>query len=60
MSCIIEEIFRESKHGRIEIIPNDQGNRTASSTVTFTNAESLIGNGVKNQLAMNPANTIFG
>nr|GEV33511.1 putative heat shock protein 70 family [Tanacetum cinerariifolium] len=48
------------KHGRIEIIPNDQGNRTTPSIVAFTDAECLIGDGTKNQVAMNPANTIFG
>ncbi|GKB10768.1 reverse transcriptase domain, reverse transcriptase zinc-binding domain protein [Tanacetum coccineum] len=47
------------KHGRIEIIPNDQGNRTTPSIVAFTDAERLIGDGAKNQVAMNPANTIF-
>ncbi|GJW56765.1 heat shock cognate 70 kDa protein-like protein [Tanacetum coccineum] len=48
------------KHGRIEIIPNDQGNRTTLSIVAFADAQHLIGDGAKNQLAMNPANTIFG
>ncbi|XP_071697487.1 heat shock cognate 70 kDa protein-like [Rutidosis leptorrhynchoides] len=46
-------------HNRIEIIPNDQGNRTTPSTVAFRDAERLIGDGAKNQVAMNPANTIF-
>nr|KAJ0185829.1 hypothetical protein LSAT_V11C900469850 [Lactuca sativa] len=47
------------KHGRIEIIPNDQGNRTTPSCVAFSDAERLIGDSAKNQVAMNPANTIF-
>ncbi|KAJ0520736.1 putative Heat shock protein 70 family [Helianthus annuus] len=47
------------KHGRVEIIPNEQGNRTTPSTVAFTDVERLIGEGAKNQVAMNPANTIF-
>ncbi|KAK9072981.1 hypothetical protein SSX86_007303 [Deinandra increscens subsp. villosa] len=46
-------------HGRIEIIPNEQGFRTTPSTVAFLDAERLIGDGAKNQIAMNPANTIF-
>ncbi|GKA22651.1 putative heat shock protein 70 family protein [Tanacetum coccineum] len=46
-------------HNRIEIIPNDQGNRTTPSTVAFRDTERLIGDGAKNQVAMNPANTIF-
>lgn len=45
---------------RIEIIPNEQGNRTTPSIVAFVDAERLIGEGAKNQVAMNPANTIFG
>ncbi|KAL7583165.1 hypothetical protein Lser_V15G42858 [Lactuca serriola] len=47
------------KHGHIQIIPNDQGNRTTPSCVSFVNGERLIGDGAKNQVAMNPANTIF-
>nr|KAJ0185814.1 hypothetical protein LSAT_V11C900469760 [Lactuca sativa] len=47
------------KHERIEIIPNDQGNRTTPSSVAFADAERLIGDGAKNQATMNPANTIF-
>ncbi|KAK9069988.1 hypothetical protein SSX86_010386 [Deinandra increscens subsp. villosa] len=47
------------KHDRIEIIPNDQGNRTTPSCVAFADAERLIGDGAKNQAPMNPANTIF-
>ncbi|KAI3674797.1 hypothetical protein L2E82_51913 [Cichorium intybus] len=47
------------KHDRIEIIPNDQGNRTTPSCVAFADAERLIGDGAKNQVTMNPANTIF-
>nr|XP_043637599.1 heat shock cognate 70 kDa protein-like [Erigeron canadensis] len=44
---------------RIEIIPNDQGNRTTPSCVAFVDAERLIGDGAKNQVAMRPASTIF-
>ncbi|CAH1432931.1 unnamed protein product [Lactuca virosa] len=47
------------KHDRIEIIPNDQGNRTTPSCVAFTDSQRLIGDGAKNQIARNPANTIF-
>ncbi|CAH1446017.1 unnamed protein product [Lactuca virosa] len=47
------------KHDHIQIIPNDQGNRTTPSCVAFSDAERLIGDGAKNQVAMNPANTIF-
>ncbi|GJU28037.1 putative heat shock protein 70 family protein, partial [Tanacetum coccineum] len=49
------------KHNRVEIIPNDQGNRTTPSAVAFVDdSERLIGDAAKNQAAINPANTIFG
>ncbi len=44
---------------RVEIIANDQGNRTTPSWVAFTDTERLIGDAAKNQAAMNPNNTIF-
>jgi len=53
-SCV--GIFRDD---RIEIIANDQGNRTTPSFVAFTDTERLIGDAAKNQVAMNPANTVF-
>lgn len=43
----------------VEIIANDQGNRTTPSYVAFTDSERLIGESAKNQCAMNPKNTIF-
>ena len=47
------------KDNRCEIIANDQGNRTTPSYVAFTNEERLIGDGAKNQAAMNPENTVY-
>ncbi|KZL77533.1 hsp70-like protein [Colletotrichum tofieldiae] len=44
---------------KIEIIANDQGNRTTPSFVAFTDTERLIGDAAKNQVAMNPHNTVF-
>ncbi|KAJ1544887.1 Hsp70 family chaperone [Saccharomyces cerevisiae] len=44
---------------RVEIIANDQGNRTTPSYVAFTDTERLIGDAAKNQAAMNPHNTVF-
>jgi len=44
---------------RVEIIANDQGNRTTPSYVAFTDTERLIGDAAKNQVAMNPQNTVF-
>src|SRR5450432_2830181 len=51
-SCV--GIYRDD---RIEIIANDQGNRTTPSFVAFTDTERLIGDAAKNQVAMNPQNT---
>jgi heat shock protein 1/8 len=47
------------QHGKVEIIANDQGNRTTPSYVAFTDSERLIGDAAKNQVALNPANTVF-
>ncbi|CCF60540.1 hypothetical protein KAFR_0K01860 [Kazachstania africana CBS 2517] len=44
---------------RVEIIANDQGNRTTPSYVAFTDTERLIGDAAKNQAAINPPNTVF-
>lgn len=47
------------QNDRVEIIANDQGNRTTPSYVAFTDSERLIGDAAKNQVAMNPYNTVF-
>lgn len=44
---------------RVQIIANDQGNRTTPSYVGFTETERLIGDAAKNQTAKNPINTVF-
>ena len=44
---------------RVEIIANDQGNRTTPSYVAFNDTDRLIGDAAKNQAAVNPSNTIF-
>lgn len=43
----------------VEIIPNDQGNRTTPSYVAFTDTERLVGDSAKNQASMNPKNTVY-
>ncbi|AEQ60581.1 heat shock protein 70-like protein [Acanthamoeba polyphaga mimivirus] len=47
------------QNGKVEIIANDQGNRTTPSYVSFTETEHLIGDAAKYQAAVNPTNTIF-
>ncbi|XP_057436418.1 heat shock 70 kDa protein 4-like [Lotus japonicus] len=49
----------EEQHCRVEIIHNDQGNKTTPSFVAFTDHQRLIGDAAKNQAATNPANTVF-
>lgn len=46
------------QHGKVDIIANDQGNRTTPSYVAFNDSERLIGDAAKNQSAMNPSNTV--
>jgi len=47
------------QNDRVEIIANDQGNRTTPSYVAFTDSERLIGDAAKSQAAMNAENTVF-
>ncbi|CAN7981703.1 unnamed protein product, partial [Ixodes pacificus] len=47
------------QHGRVEIIANEQGNRTTPSYVAFTDTERLIGDAAMAQTARNPENTVF-
>lgn len=47
------------QRGRVEIIPNEQGHRITPSYVSFTETGCLIGDAAKNQVNMNPANTVF-
>ncbi|CAG7846680.1 Heat shock protein sks2 AltName: Full=Heat shock cognate protein hsc1 [Serendipita indica DSM 11827] len=59
-----EDIFEGNcvgvwQNDRVEIIANDQGNRTTPSYVAFSSEERLIGDAAKNQAAMNPKNTVF-
>ena len=47
------------QNGSVEIIANDQGNRTTPSYVSFTEEERLIGDAAKSISSQNPKNTIF-
>ena len=52
--------FWFDKKNRVEIIPNEQENKTTPSFIAFTDTELLVGEGAKNQIARNPTNTVFG
>jgi len=47
------------KDGRVEILTNEQGSRITPSWVAFADGERLVGEAAKNQLASNPANTVY-
>lgn len=47
------------KQGNVQILANDQGNRTTPSHVAFTDTERLVGEAAKNQAVANPVNTIY-
>jgi len=47
------------KNNTVEIIPNDMGERTTPSYVSFSDTERLVGTAAKNQAARNAENTVF-
>jgi heat shock protein 5 len=47
------------KNGRVEIIPNELGNRITPSFVGFTDDEKLVGEAAKNQVSSNPLRTVY-
>ncbi len=47
------------QNGKVEIIANDQGERTTPSYVGFTDSERLIGLAAKNAATSNPTNTVY-
>lgn len=53
-SCV--GIFR---NGTVDIIANDQGDRTTASYVSFQDNERLIGGSAKNISTSNPENTVY-
>jgi len=53
-SCV--GVFKDNE---VQIIANDQGNRTTPSYIAWTNEERLMGDAAKNQVANNPTNTVF-
>eukprot|EP00406_Dinophysis_acuminata_P036667 CAMPEP_0179374990 /NCGR_PEP_ID=MMETSP0797-20121207/87580_1 /TAXON_ID=47934 /ORGANISM="Dinophysis acuminata, Strain DAEP01" /LENGTH=673 /DNA_ID=CAMNT_0021090999 /DNA_START=10 /DNA_END=2032 /DNA_ORIENTATION=- len=53
-SCV--GVFKDNE---VQIIANDQGNRTTPSYVAWAENERLLGDAAKNQVANNPTNTVF-
>jgi len=47
------------KNGRVEIIPNELGNRITPSYVAFNDEEKLVGEAAKNQASVNPTRTVY-
>lgn len=47
------------KNGRVEIIPNELGNRITPSVVAFTDEERLVGEAAKNQMSDNPERSVY-
>ena len=47
------------KNGSVEIIANEQGNRTTPSWVSFNDQERLVGDAAKNASTSNPTNTVY-
>jgi len=48
------------RNERVEMIVNDQGNRTTPSYVAFTGSQRMIGDPAFNMAACNPTNTVYG
>ena len=53
-------LLTKLRNGQVEIIANENGNRTTPSEVAFNENERLVGDGAKSQGSYNPENTIFG
>lgn len=47
------------QNDRVEVIANDQGNRTSPSYVSYTADERLVGDAAKSMAASNPSNTVY-
>ena len=46
-------------NGKVDVIPNEMGERTTPSMVAFTESGTLIGDSAKFQITKNPLNTIY-
>ena len=47
------------KNGRVEIIPNEFGNRITPSYVAWTDEDRLVGEAAKNQAHINPERSVY-
>lgn len=47
------------KNGRVEIIPNEFGNRITPSYVAWTDEEKLVGEAAKNMATQNPKRSVY-
>ena len=47
------------KNDKVEIIPNELGNKITPSIVAFTDEERLVGEAAKNQGSLNPTRTVY-
>ena len=47
------------KNDKVEIIPNEFGNRITPSYVAFTDEERLVGESAKNQAHINPKRSVY-
>jgi len=55
-TCSSVAVFQNN--GQLEIICNDFGARATPSFIGFTESERLIGNAAKNDMEVNPTNTV--
>ena len=46
-------------NGKVEIIPNDLGERITPSVISFTDKETKVGEGAKFEMVKNQENTVY-
>ena len=48
------------RNGKVQILENERGKKTTPSYVAFSDTERLIGDDAKDQVVLNPTNTVYG